>query len=179
MAIAEHGTPDGWDFHTAYEYTLKYFIPYVKTGKMCGTFTSSDVLNATGCFINNGGNGTWYYLNGGEVSDGGGYGSPYYYTMILKNGMHVAIWAPAKVNQLFQKNVIFLVDVNGHQGSTTIGKDVFLFTFELNTGKFKTGGKPANYNQNDCALTDAGRSCAYWIEKNHWEFPDDYPVKDF
>lgn len=93
--------------------------------------------------------------------------------------MHVGIWAAAKGNQRHHRNITFLVDVNGQQGPTTLGKDIFTFRFNLDTGKFQTGGTDVNYNQNDCTLTGVGASCAYWIEKNHWEFPDDYPVKKF
>ena len=97
--------------------------------------------------------------------------------MIIQNGMHLGIWAPAKSNQAISRNIIFLVDVDGKQGPTTLGKDIFTFRYNLDTGKFTTGGDSANYNQNDCTLTGKGTSCADWIERNHWEFPDDYPVK--
>lgn len=72
MAIAEHGNPDGWDFNQATQYAPTYFIPYVKTAKICGVRTVSAGLKATGCFINNESNGKWYKLNGSEISLSGG-----------------------------------------------------------------------------------------------------------
>ena len=179
MAVAEYGNPDGWDFNASHEYAPKYFIPYVKTQKVCGKGTQANLLLNTGCFINNSSNGDWNRLNGTSYGTFGGYGTIYYYTMILQNGMHLGIWAPQKTNQGSQRNIIFLVDVDGQKGPTTLGKDIFTFRLNLDTGKFSTGGNSLNYNQNDCTLTDLGTSCAYWIERNHWEFPDDYPVKKF
>jgi len=178
MAIAEHGNPDGWDFNASHEYAPKYFVPYIKVQKECGTGTAG--AKATGCFINNGNNGMWHKLNGADYGSGSGYGADYYYTMILQNGMHVGIWAPAKVLQpMGWHTIYFIVDVNGQQGPTTLGKDVFTFTMNIDTSKFSAGGRPDNYNTNDCTLSSSGNSCAYWIEKNHWDFPDDYPVKSF
>ena len=184
MAIAENGNPDGWDFNGSVQYVPRYFLPYVKVQKKCGSGTDTVNFLNSGCFKQRGSgneNGMWYTLAGNDYGTEGGYGTLNFYTIIFENGMHVGIWAPAKSSLIYSgmRKIIFLVDVDGKQGPTTLGKDVFTFTLNLDTGKFTTGGRPVNYNQNDCTLTGQGTSCAYWIERNHWEFPDNYPVKKF
>ena len=180
MAIAEYGNPDGWDFGSAWNYTPKYFTPYVKTQKLCGMATYSAYNIGKGCFIDNDKNGDWYYLNGNLAStEANGYRPDNYYTMILQNGMHLGIWAPSKGNQSSQRHILFLVDVDGKKGVTKAGHDIFTFAFNLDTGKFTTGTtRSGAYNGNDCINTK-GLSCARAIEQNHWEFPDNYPVKKF
>ena len=185
MAVSEHGNPDGWDISEAGNYAPKYFIPYVKVQKLCGAGNQSYYFLSKGCFKdsvngNTYNNGVWYQLNGNLYNtSAGGYGSPNFYTLILQNGMHVAIWAPWKNAPTWAQYIYFFVDVDGRRGTTTLGKDIFTFTYNLNTGKFSTGGNTNNYSQSDCTLTGVGASCAYWIERNHWEFPDNYPVKKF
>ena len=179
MAVAEHGNPDGWDFNGYLNYAQKYFVPYIKIQKVCGSGTAKSDFKESGCFKKSGrseDNGTWSTLAGRDY-EMSGYGAYSYYTMIFQNGMHLGIWAPVKNNQGAQRNIIFLVDVDGKQGPTTLGKDIFIFRYNLDTGKFMTGGDSGDYS--DCTLTGAGTACAYWIERNHWEFPDDYPVKKF
>ena len=178
MAVAEHGNPDGWDFSgenrgnaAIRTYSKYYFVPYVKVQLTCQD--NAQIFNDK-CFANN----RWYKLNGDDFGNGP-YGISYMSQYKLQNGMNIAIWAPQKSLQYNRRDIVFLVDVDGAKGPTTLGKDIFTFIYNLDTGKFYTGGNTLNYNTNDCITTDAGSSCAYWIERNHWEFPDDYPVKKF
>ena len=182
MAVAEHGSPDSWDFENSLTYATSYFIPYVKVIKLCGQSTNKNQFYESGCFVDNGKNGEWYRLNGEsyETGEAGGYKNIWYCTLVMANGMHVAIWAPAKVNQAFQRTICFSVDVNGGKGPSTLGKDIFTFRYNIDTEKFMTGGSPSGgINKDDCVLTGKGASCAYIIEQNNWKIPDNYPVKRF
>ena len=174
MAIAENGNPDGWDFNTSASYASRYFIPYVKTQKLCGTNTYSPAL-AKGCF-NGLGNGGWTRYDGTvENPSGGGYGSNYYYNFILSNNMHVGIWT----NHSLTQHVTFVVDVNGNQKPNILGNDIHSFSFNSNSGKMDntrwlTSGLQTYKNKNW-----NGYCAPYYIQHNGWKFPDDYPVKKF
>jgi len=192
MSEAENGTSSDWTWLDGYDFGEKYIIPYLKVEKQCGD--KNHKLN-TGCFNDNTSNGKWYFLDN-TVTTYGGYTPDYYSTAILSNGMHIAIWATGKPVQEHhsQYYVRFLVDINGNQGSSTIGKDIFSFYFNAQSSKLSTGSTAqkgnsqeltynASYNtkeallNNDCNLSGTGYTCTRVIELNSWKIPDDYPVK--
>jgi len=197
MSIAENGNPDGWDFENGQDAAKKYILPYLKVQYECGTcYPIREVLHK-GCFIDNDRNGTWYYLNGELAPGGTGYNPTYYYNVKLQNGMDLGIWATTRVNQNnsnYGRQIRFTFDVNGSQGPTKAGVDVFSFILYPNINKVATMA-PSNYhastnwqgmmtttNSYACGLNAtnfSGMGCARVIELNNWNFPDNYPVKKF
>ena len=195
MSIAENGNPDGWDFEQGTDAAKKYILPYLKIQYECGSIRT-EVLRK-GCFLDNNKNGAWYYLNG-DLGDGEfGYGPINYYTVKLQNGMDLGIWATARVNQNnsnYGRLIQFVFDVNGAQGPTKAGVDIFSFGLYPNINKVVTMA-PANYHastnwqgmltttyNSGCGLNAtnfSGMGCARVIELNGWNFPDNYPVKKF
>ena len=185
MSVAENGDTYTWD-----SVSIKtHFLPFVKYQYYCGAGTGLDVFVRSGCFYNNGSNsnGTWFDLRGDSTRSSASFNPKWYFTLKLQNGMDLGI-------KVEKDNIYFMVDVNGQQGPTTTGVDVFEFTLTKSDGKVITS-KPHGYNTNwtvanmlNCtnnkccnvnANEAAGVSCASVIEKNGWEFPDNYPVKKF
>ena len=198
LSIAENGNPDGWDFEWGPDAAKKYILPYLKIQYECGSGTMQKDVLSKGCFKDNNRNGTWYYLNG-DLGDGGtGYGPTYYYTVKLQNGMDLGIWATERKNQgnhaYRGKRIDFAFDVNGAQGPTKAGVDVFVLSVYPNNNKVVTGSPwnmqastnwqamlTTTYNAG-CGLNAndfSGMGCARVIELNGWNFPDNYPVKKF
>ena len=199
MSIAENGNTDGWAYNESFDFAEKYIVPYLKIAKKCGTGTYN--YYGKGCFDDNDKNGSWKYLDG-EYNDGnGGYGPNFYYNVKLQNGMSLGIWAAA--SNLFQYGyylVLFVFDVNGSKGPTQAGNDVFAFVMDTRVGIVYTMSrghgnngitivsKETNintllnytepYSCNISAIR-SGLGCTRILELNHWEFPDNYPIKKF
>ena len=181
MATAEHGNPDGWDYSgNGKGIAERYIIPYVKYQHICGYESDSR------CFDD----GSWYYLNGVKSDSDGGYGATGHYKIKLQNGMDLGVFL---INNVFPHKVWFVVDVNGQQGPTQAGNDVFGFILYGDKNKLETGWgwvssfelpysyyEESNYN-GACNVTapQSGPACTRIIEHNGWDFPDNYPIKKF
>lgn len=178
IAVAEHGDTYTWDFQNGADFAEKYIVPYLKIQKTCGEYVIKPI--SQGCFLNiNGTSGTWYKMDNTLANNSGGYDSRYYYNMKLQNGMDLGIWATAKINQTdsyYGKTVMIVFDVNGKDGPTKAGVDVFWFTLRPYNGELQT--REGSCDTADTSI-NSGHGCARLIERNHWEFPDDYPVKKF
>ena len=212
LAIAEHGSPDGWyinrdemtdSISKSFYLAKNYFVPYLKTQKICGARGYSQYFEAgTGCFGNGGqsGNGEWYYLNNTNSSNAGSqYGSAWWYTIQLENGMGVGIQYHGTWG------AYIIVDVNGPKGPNLAGNDVFGFYFDFQQGAVRTGmyvynnyyiahphgGFSSSVNNatveellnNTGAFacnknaSGGGLGCTLVLEKNGWKVPDNYPIK--
>ena len=188
MSVAENGeltrTQLGSSYWATEPYVEKYLLPYLKTGKICGFANGykQKVLNK-GCFISSDNYyWSWNYLDGrnSNGNDTGIYQSKNFCAFILSNGMHVAVLVDPTSDY-----IVYVVDINGSNGSTTAGKDVFFYTLSFDDWqKLYTGTYPSftvarlTYN-NNCTLTGLGTTCAYRIARNGWRIPDNYPVKKF
>lgn len=114
----------------------RYFRPYLQIRKDCG---EGYQFGEDRCFAGPGGG--WFSLNNSKVNDGGGYGSPGYYKVILKNGMSLAI-RPKPKSGGAAGSMYIVIDVNGiNKGYSKLGQDTFLFTYgdpeKLNCGNKK------------------------------------------
>ena len=181
MATAEHGNPDGWDYSgNGKEFSEKYILPYMKYQYICGYGSAN-----SRCFDK----GSWYYLARQKSESDDGYGAYNHYQIKLQNGMDLGIYN----GSVFKKKPWFVVDVNGQQGPTQAGNDVWGFILYGDENKLRTGwGWVSSFNlgysyyisgtYNGACTTSAGMSglaCTRVIEQNGWDFPDNYPIKKF
>ena len=192
-AVAENGDTYTWDFDGGGIFAQKYVIPNIKYQYLCGRSYTTE--SGKKCFNN----GLWNWLNDSPAVASNAYGGDRYYKIKLQNGMDLGIWASPKVNGEFGMYgfyAVFLFDVDGaSKGTTTVGEDLFAFMLDNNTGKIETYCS-SSYNQcnnsvqnmlnntynwacNKSANSYSGLSCARVIERNGWEFPENYPVKKF
>ena len=170
MSVAENGEPDDWVYSGSGDFAKKYVVQYLKTDYICDTKKP--------CFDNNG----WTLPDGTSMNGTvGGYGSSYFYKMKLHNGMDFGVWAPSsRAGYGSVTSICFLVDVDGGQGKSIVGKDVFAFSYVdySKSGNPKTGTLRAG-----SCLTNSNDKGYYnytnLIFKNSWKIPEDYPIKKF
>ena len=185
MSITENGPADSWDYSNSNIYNkdrnfaTRYIFPFLKTRRICNyNETTAEKSILPGCFINSHG---FYYLDGS-------YASYVISSAVLSNGMHLGIRP-----DIGNGRMIFIVDVNGKKGPTKAGDDVYFFYMNISTGQVRTYLNTGISNNLNAIMTSTlyepcnaklsnhsgGLSCARAIELNHWEFPDNYPVKKF
>lgn len=204
-SILENGEPNLWfmDVDNTEYVSENYILPYLKVIKKCGISTSSRAIR--GCFPTVNGQYNMFYTLDGALLPPTGYSPQNFYSCVLSNGMILGIRKDYNTRGTSDPRhfITFAVDVNGHRGKNTLGKDIFMYTLAINykgkNYKFATGNKN-NTNMHieysdEKLKTDKsikgicnptapsgqdwlpGAACSVIIQRNGWQIPDDYPAK--
>ena len=204
LAEVEYGSMDNWNYTSLPEshgfqeiyWVENYFLPYIKTAKVCLTKENLSKCGTDGKLRN---------LNGSVVQ------SPYAHTayVITASGYGIQFMAGGKSNNNkeseYSPHMHLYVDIDGpKRGKGIYGKDIFLMTAnfgkqagvissnheksEKNSGlvMFGNGWKPAltrddlksnNYYgcSKNAAVYQAGRFCGAMIQNDGWQIAPDYP----
>ena len=201
MSIAENGPVDSWGATSSCDMAERFIFPYLKLQYECGGGINQAGAKylRDGCFIDNNNGGSWYWLNDTLSTGDTGYGADRFCKAKLQNGMDFGVWWSSYTNNATFQNSWpglhrFVFDVNGSQGPTKMGVDVFAFQLGNKTGVVSA---MSTWGANNNKITDilntttdhggcntkntrtAGFACARVLELNSWEFPNNYPVKKF
>ncbi len=189
MAQAEHGDTTTWDVAGIYgtptddanfsskealeTFVKKYFIPYLNVSKDYG-YTSVSSIKYDGPRLPFTGN----YTSGKDSLK---------YFLLLSNNVFISIVIETSgcasgtsvedgtcVDRYLHP--VFYVDVNGFQKPNTLGKDIFVMRFNLNSRvvEFYRYASTRQSALSNCA-TGNSYTCGYLILLDGWEIKDDYP----
>ena len=170
MTMANSVMTYNTDYRSARNYFIEnYIVPYVKYDRKCISGTCNIIPYSRVIKLD----GTT------ENTDNGNTAGP---QLQLKNGMYLG------VIRVSGSQYAFIADINGAKGPNRAGSDIFYFSLyapvywtdyreafiggSCNSCTFKN-----NASTKDCHTS--GFDCAYFIQKNGWKLPDDYPVKKF
>ncbi len=188
MAQVKDGDPTTWDVAGIYgttvgdpnfnreeaieKFVTKYLVPYMKVSKTYGNANASQI-NYDG-----------FYSPSGKRSNQSTWG----YYLLLSNNVLVltGIGTSGCVGgtnpdgscvSTEYRNIVFYVDINGYSKPNTLGKDVFLMTFNLQNKQF--GFHKYNISRSSmlrsCRTDDGAQVCGYLIYLDGWQIKDDYP----
>lgn len=183
-SMADNGHYQFWDYTMGYKnFVNTYFAPYMQL-ELCGWYNAG---KKDACFVQlDSSYNTWYMQPDKRTETGGWAGvMPKY---IMSDGRFIGI-EPVYDAGRDWRYVIFVVDINGRRGSSTLGEDVFQFCLM----HYNYGGKlHSRFSAGTCVnggsswssaaetlweCTETGYSCGYYLETNNFKFPDDYPIK--
>lgn len=169
--LSDIGMASNWEEHkkNLVPYIKKYFLPYLNVGIDCGHECSAlkPVIVRTLSGIER----NWY-----SPWSGG-------YVVFLNDGTLLNFWADNLRGYMNCLNID--IDVNGFKGPNTYGKDIFVFHLDGNTRRFNLYGADLTEAQitnagvrEACSVNGtvyAGFYCGGWIQRNSWQFPENYP----
>ena len=189
MAQAEHGDTTTWEVSGIYGtptadsdfsskealelFVKKYLIPYLKVSKDYGYTTRQAIKYdgsknpTTGDYTAGAGTRKYFFLLSSNVLVSIVIG-----TSGCAEGTSVA--DGTCVDKFLNPN--FHVDINGFQGPNTLGKDIFVMRFNLNSRQFEFY-KYASSRESalkNCKLYNI-YTCGYLIFLDGWEIKEDYP----
>ncbi len=167
LAINEYGTIDGWESYsyddpdesddTVIRISEEFLVKQLSVAKDCG--------HAKGCFAS-----PYKTLKGTTERDFENLDNRYY-KLILADGISLALegyeWGGNNCTGVTGKGNCgeIWIDINGKKNPNTVGKDLFLFTYNKN-------GKISPYESNTyntalknttCRTNSNGYSCAGWV----------------
>ncbi len=172
-AIADYGPIKTWDIldensaDTTKIFVNKYITPYLNTAKPAQTREEGNW------------NTTYYYMNGSRRD----YDDSVFVRFYLSDGTSYTL--SYVLNETVNRYQVW-VDINGDKKPNKIGRDIFLYYYNIiNTpdlaGKFIPEGygnersymlEEGNYK---CHKNSDGCRCAVVIMKDGWQIKDDYP----
>jgi len=159
MAEAENGEVSGWyNFYgdmsqEGGEAIANNLKPYIKISIDCG------FKNKQRCIPNT----RYKNLDG---SFGTNYSAtPYYYGILLQNGVSIWLRAPQDGEQRNGELMVLFIDINGISQPNTVGKDLFTFTYTQKNG-LVPDGQPGTGEANTCNMSSSGWGCAYYVLQN-------------
>ena len=164
-AISDYGPINTWDIgsnndtNAAKSFLNKYVLPYMSVSKMPTTSSEGQWIDKA------------FDLNGRTEFNYANRFVRFY----LNDGTSVS------VNFNTEKAFRVHVDINGDKKPNKLGKDIFVFNYNLDSGKFyPIGANQTRENLledygNRCNKNCTGESCAALIMKDGWRIADDYP----
>ena len=180
LSVPEHGDPRTWDYSLSnIDFFNEYLNSYIQIKRMSLNTSEITYQRTDGT--------TETAFNG--LKDGAG-------IIVLNSGaiFYISNSNSASANQLLASSKLkfFTVDINGLKGPNKIGRDLFFFvldgesgmiiprassdtesaTVEKSRNQIKNGPSPESYQ---CNKSGRGIWCAALIIKDGWQIKDDYP----
>ncbi len=194
-AIADHGPVRSWTIlensnTKAKDFADTYMIPYLNVGKNCEYNTEGD------CSFK------YAYLNAPDTMREL---NNVHYRFYLSDGTLIALTAAANNVNLstlqngqyvpfytfFRSMAMVYVDINGQKKPNTLGKDIFIFQYNIQYDMGENGGdrsgqffpsgyekqsrKAAYYRRKGCNRDSIGDYCAVAIMTDGWRMSEEYP----
>lgn len=167
-AVADYGDMSNWDYidnldnqDSRKAFIDKYLIPYIKGSKPSKTAAYNyTTLGYPSQYPPRQPNGS-----------GTGMSSTAFYPISLVNGIFFYSASPDSSGRL-----VIDVDINGFHKPNIFGYDLFVFLLDLSKNSVYAVGYDYPNPMTYCTPGNAW-SCAAAIIQNHYEIPDNYPVK--